>query len=57
VKIEHNLVCTAHNLKVLWAKMAGKVVVLGKIEGLIANVVRKVSGFQVLSNIRLRVCC
>jgi len=57
VKIEHNLVCTAHNLKVMWAKMAGKVVVLGKIGGLIANVVPKVWGcFQVLSNIRWRIC-
>ena len=36
VRIEHNLVCT-HNLKVMWAKMTGKVAVLGKIGGLIAN--------------------
>jgi hypothetical protein len=32
------------------------VAVLGKIGGLIANVVPKVWGFQVLSNIRWRVC-
>ncbi|RJS69074.1 hypothetical protein CW714_09130 [Methanophagales archaeon] len=25
VRIEHNLVCIAHNLKVMWAKMTGKV--------------------------------
>ena len=37
MRIEHDLVCTAHNLKVMWAKMAGKVAVLGKIGGLIAN--------------------
>jgi len=30
-RIEHNLVCTAHNLKVMRAKMTGKVAVLGKI--------------------------
>jgi len=56
VRIEHNLVCTAHNLKVMWTKMAEKVAVLDKIEGLIANVVRKVPSFQVLSNTRWRVC-
>ena len=37
VRIEHNLVCTAHNLKVMWAKIAGKVAVLDKIGSLIAN--------------------
>jgi hypothetical protein len=37
VRVEHNLVCTAHNLKIIWAKMAGKVAVLGKIGCLIAN--------------------
>ena len=33
VRIEHNLVCTAHNLKIMWAKMTGKVAVLDKIGG------------------------
>ena len=37
MRIEHNLVCTAHNLKVMWAKIAGKVAVLDKIGSLIAN--------------------
>ena len=37
MRIEHNLVSTAHNLKVMWAKMTGKVAVLGKIGVLIAN--------------------
>ena len=37
MRIEHNLVSTAHNMKVTWAKMTGKVAVLGKIGGLIAN--------------------
>ena len=31
VRIEHNLVCTAHNLKITWGKLAGKVDVLSKI--------------------------
>jgi len=30
VKTEHNLVCTAHNLKVLWNKLGEKITVLGK---------------------------
>ena len=37
MRIEHNLACTAHNLKVMWAKMRGKVAVLGKIGSFIAN--------------------
>ena len=45
VRIEHNLVCTAHNLKVIWAKMAGKVAVLGKIGGLIANSASELGNF------------
>jgi len=32
VKTEHNLVCTAHNLKVLWKKLDGKIAVLGKMK-------------------------
>ena len=32
VKTEHNLVCTAHNLKVLWKKLDKKIVVLGKVK-------------------------
>ncbi|MCD6210226.1 MAG: hypothetical protein J7J01_04945 [Methanophagales archaeon] len=57
VRIEHNLVCTAHNLKVIWAKMAGKVAVLGKIGGLIANSASELRNFlpspRYLSSTRL----
>ena len=45
VRIEHNLVCTAHNLKVMWAKMTGKVAVLGKIGSLIANSASELGNF------------
>ncbi|MDI6886549.1 MAG: IS1182 family transposase [archaeon] len=48
VRTEHNLVCTAHNLKVMWAKMAGKVAVLGKIGSLIANSASKARSFFAL---------
>ena len=45
MRIEHNLVSTAHNLKVMWAKMTGKVAVLGKIGSLIANSASKLGNF------------
>jgi len=32
VKTEHNLVCTAHNLKVIWKKLDGKITILGKMK-------------------------
>jgi len=32
VKTEHNLVCTAHNMKVLWKKIDGKITILGKMK-------------------------
>jgi len=32
VKTEHNLVCTAHNMKVLWKKLDGKIAILGKMK-------------------------
>ena len=53
VRIEHNLVSTAHNLKVMWAKMTGKVAVQGKIGGLIANSaseLRNFFGFRAMLN-------
>ena len=54
VRIEHDLVCTAHNLKVMWAKMTGKVAVLGKIGSLIANSAselgRELFGFRAMLN-------
>jgi len=49
VRIEHNLVSTAHNMKVTWAKMTGKVAVLGKIGGLIANSASVLGNFLVFA--------
>nr|QNO57745.1 hypothetical protein GBAFDLPJ_00039 [Methanosarcinales archaeon ANME-1 ERB7] len=43
VRIEHNLVCTAHNLRVMWGKLGGSVAALCNIEGLVANVASKVT--------------
>jgi transposase len=43
VRIEHNLVCTAHNMKVMWGKLAGKVDVLSKIDDFVANFVSAVT--------------
>ena len=43
----------AHNLKVMWAKMTGKVAVLGKIGDLIANSAsetRELFGFRAMLN-------
>jgi hypothetical protein len=37
VQIEHNLVCTAHNLGVMWGKLGGSVAALSNIKGLVAN--------------------
>jgi hypothetical protein len=37
VQIEHNLVCTAHNLRVMWGKLGSTVAVLSNIKGLLAN--------------------
>ena len=43
VRMEHNLVCTAHNLRVMWGKLGGRVAALCNIEGLVANVASKVT--------------
>ena len=43
VRVEHNLVCTAHNLKIMWGKLAGKVDVLSKIDDFVANFVSAVT--------------
>ena len=37
MRVEHNLVCTAHNLKVMWGKLAGSVAALGNIKVFVAN--------------------
>ena len=45
VRVEHNLVCTAHNLKVIWGKLERNVPVIGTIPMLVANSVSKVGNF------------
>jgi transposase len=45
VKIEYNLVCTAHNLKVIWGKLERNVSIIGMIRALIANSASKVGNF------------
>jgi hypothetical protein len=43
VRIEHNLVCSAHNLKVMWGKLGSGVAALCNIKGLVANFAFRVS--------------
>jgi len=45
VRTEHNLLCTAHNLKVMWTKLGRNVNILKKIEGLADNSTAKASIF------------
>jgi len=45
VRVEHNLVCTAHNLKVIWSKLERNVPIIGTIRMLVANSVSKVGNF------------
>jgi transposase len=45
VRVEHNLACTAHNLKVIWGKLSMNVPVIGKIWTLVANSASKVGNF------------
>ena len=49
VKIEYNLVCSAHNLKVIWGKLERIVPIIGTIRALIANSASKVRNFLRLS--------
>ena len=53
VKIEYNLVCTAHNLKVIWGKLERNVPVIGTIRTLVAISASKVGNFVRLHPIRL----
>lgn len=45
VRVEHNLVCTAHNLKVIWGKLERNVPVIDTIRTLVANSASKVGNF------------
>jgi hypothetical protein len=37
VQLEHNLACTAHNLRVIWGKLEMNVSIIGTIRRLVAN--------------------
>jgi hypothetical protein len=37
VRVEHNLACNAHNLKVIWGKLERNVPIIGTIRTLVAN--------------------
>jgi len=45
VRIEHNLVCTAHNLKIIWGKMGMDMPVIGKIQRSVTNSASKALNF------------
>ena len=45
VRVEHNLACTAHNLKVIWGKLERNVPIIGTIRTLVANSASKVGNF------------
>lgn len=45
VRVEHNLACTAHNLKVIWGKLERNVPIIGTIRTLVANSTSKVVKF------------
>ena len=43
MRMKHNLVCTAHNLRVMWGKLGGRVAALCNIKALVANFASKVT--------------
>jgi transposase len=45
VRTEYNLVCLAHNLKILWGKLSRDAAVIGKISGSVTNLVSEVKNF------------
>jgi hypothetical protein len=58
VGVEHNLACTAHNLKVIWGKLGMNVPVIGKIRTLVANSRSKVGNFlRVLPIVNFKCQC
>ena len=54
MRIEHNLVCTAHNLREMWGKLGGSVAALSNIKGLVANFAFRVSSIYVFIRISSR---
>ena len=45
VRTEYNLVCSAHNLKIIWGKVSRDAAVIGKISGSVTNLAAKVKNF------------
>jgi transposase len=45
VRTEYNLVCSAHNLKIIWGKLSRDAAGIGKISGSVANLAAKVGNF------------
>ncbi|HUV02268.1 MAG TPA: transposase, partial [Desulfobacteria bacterium] len=45
VRTEYNLVCSAHNLKIIWGKLSRDAAVIGKILGSVTNLAAKVKNF------------
>ena len=48
-RVEHNLVCTAQNVKVIWGKLERNVPVIGTSRTLVANSASKVGNFYVFT--------
>lgn len=58
VRVEHNLACTAHNLKVIWGKLERNVPIIGTIRTLVANSTSKVGNFlRVLPIVNFKCQC
>jgi transposase len=45
VRTEYNLVCSAHNLKIIWGKLSRDAAVIGKISGSVTTLAAKVKNF------------
>jgi transposase len=45
VRAEYNLVCSAHNLKIIWRKLSRDAAVIGKILGSVTNLAARVKNF------------
>jgi len=45
VKVEYNLACIAHNMKVMWARVSRNVVILSKIRSSVGNSAVKLRDF------------
>ena len=56
-RMEHNLVCTGHNLKIVWGKLGRNVPALGKIGGSFVNLASQVCGLTGLSYSRNLLVC